>query len=99
MPNLSTFISNLLHMKTFLILTIFALLSLSPQPVTAQKKAKPTPIPVLIHTFPIHWYLDASSKDPAAFLDFYNGVAYTQAEAQSHASSVDAFCYDRSHQV
>jgi len=84
-------------MKNLLNLAIWALLIMVPGQAGAQKTTKPVPVPARIHNIPVHWFLDATTPNPAAFIDFYNGASYTQDAAIAHAASIDAFCYDRSH--
>src|SRR4051812_23609411 len=59
-----------------------------------KKSDNPTQINVRTSNISVNWFRDASTPNPTAFIDFYNGVAYTQASAAAHAGSTDAFVYD-----
>jgi hypothetical protein len=48
---------------------------------------------VLTHKITVSWFRDSTTPAPAAFLDLYNGMAYTPAQAADHEQSIDAFCF------
>ncbi len=54
----------------------------------------PTQINVRTHNITINWFRDETTPNPKAFVDFYNGASYTQAEARAHETSTDAFVFD-----
>lgn len=51
---------------------------------------------VRTHTFAINWFRDASTPNPEAFVDLYNGKSYNQANAVLKSDSIDFFIYDHS---
>lgn len=76
-----------------LIVPVLAMLLLG---INSCKKNDPVRTQVKTHTIAVNWFRDSTTTNPTAFIDFYNGVAYTQSNAQTHAASIDAFCFDRS---
>lgn len=60
------------------------------------KKKDKDKITVRTHTFAINWFRDASTANPEAFVDLFNGKSYNQANASLKADSIDFFIYDRS---
>src|SRR5882757_789286 len=58
------------------------------------KSDDPAHITARTHTVTVNWFKDANTPAPTAFIDFYNGAAYTEANATAHANTIDAFCYD-----
>ncbi len=59
-----------------------------------KKSDDPTQINVRTSNISVNWFRDASTPNPTAFIDFYNGVAYTESNATVHAGSTDAFVVD-----
>jgi len=48
------------------------------------------------HTVAVNWFRDSTTANPTAFIDLYNGKAYTYANAATKADSIDFFTYDHS---
>ena len=59
----------------------------------------PLEISVRTHTTTVEWFRDAGTSNPKCFIDFYNGKAYTMAQAAAMPDSVDIFISDRSEQI
>lgn len=82
-------------MKTITFISIFIAATLLTVTPGCKKKDKDK-ITVRTHTFAINWFRDASTANPEAFVDLYNGKSYNQANASLKADSIDFFIYDRS---
>lgn len=59
-------------------------------------KNGPTSPAVRSNTFAVNWFRDSTTANPTAFLDLYNGKAYTMSSAAAKPDSMDLFCYDHS---
>lgn len=65
--------------------------------ISSCKKNNTTASPaVRTNTFTVNWYRDSTTANPTAFIDLYNGKAYTMSGAVPRADSIDLFCYDHS---
>jgi|GEM_PF-3921485 len=67
----------------------------------------PARVAVKSYDLTVNWFRDNTTPDPTAFIDFYNGKAYTMKQVANvdtppvntimlRAQYIDAFCFDRS---
>ncbi len=63
---------------------------------SCSKSPSPAQTRVRTNTFTVNWFRDSTTPNPTAFIDLYNGKAYTMSQAVTKADSVDLFCYDHS---